>query len=148
MQNHHYTHQTHKVPLCPVKVGVWFAVRQEGLLDLLFFFNRTINWERYVQVIIRQFFPELIGEERLYGRSLQDSATTYTACLSVQTVSDVFGDSISSSIWPASSPELNPCDFSFWCCLKDKVHKSNPQMEQELKENIYREIVNISAEQL
>jgi hypothetical protein len=37
--------------------------------------------------------------------------------------------------------------FFFWGCLKDKVYKSNPRME-ELKENIRREITKIPAEQL
>jgi hypothetical protein len=46
---------------------------QEGLLGL--FFKETINCERYVQVILGQFFPELTEEERLYGWFQQDSAT-------------------------------------------------------------------------
>jgi hypothetical protein len=63
-------------------------------------------------------------------------------------LSDVFGDRIiSSGIWPACSPNLNPCDFFFWGCLKDKVYNSNPQTEEELKENIHREIADIPAEQ-
>jgi hypothetical protein len=32
--------------------------------------------------------------------------------------------------------------------LKDKVYISNPQTEDELKENIHREVANIPAEQL
>jgi hypothetical protein len=67
--------------------------------------------------------------------------------MSVQALSDVFGDRIiSSGIWPARSPDLNPCDFLFWGCLKDKVYNRNPRTE-ELKENIRREIANIPAEQ-
>jgi hypothetical protein len=65
----------------------------------------------------------------------------------MQTLSDVFGEKIISGIWPACSPDLNPCDFFFWGCLKDKVYNSNPWKE-ELKENICREIANIPAEQL
>jgi hypothetical protein len=66
--------------------------------------------------------------------------------MSMQALSDVFGDRISSiGIWPARSPDLNPCEFFFWSCLKDKVYNSNPPTE-ELKENIRREIGNIPAE--
>jgi hypothetical protein len=54
---------------------------------------------------------------------------------------------ISSGIWPACSPDLNPCCFLFWGCLKDKLYNINPQME-ELKENIHKEIANIPVEQL
>jgi hypothetical protein len=66
----------------------------------------------------------------------------------MQALSDDFRDRIiSSDIWPACSSDLNPCDFLFWNCLKDKVYNSNPQME-ELNENVHREIANILAEQL
>jgi glutamine amidotransferase PdxT len=37
------------------------------------FFNEKINCERYVQVILGQFFPELAEEERLYDWFLQGS---------------------------------------------------------------------------
>jgi hypothetical protein len=63
--------------------------------------------------------------------------------------SSAFGDRIiSSGIWPAHSPDFNRCDFFFWSCLKDKIYPSNPGTEEELKENIRREIANIPSEQL
>jgi hypothetical protein len=75
-------------------------------------FNKTINCERYVQVILGQFFPELTEEERLYDWFRQESANAHTASMSMQPVSDIFGNSIiSSSILPAHSPNLNSCDF-------------------------------------
>jgi hypothetical protein len=71
----------------------------EGLLDL-WFLNETINYDRYVQVILGQLFPELTEEERLYGWFEQDSATDHTARMSLQALSDVFGYKIiSSGIW-------------------------------------------------
>jgi hypothetical protein len=48
-----------------------------------FIFNETINCERYVQIILGQFFPELTEEERLYGWFQQDLATAHTALISV-----------------------------------------------------------------
>jgi hypothetical protein len=54
---------------------------------------------------------------------------------------------ISSSILPAHSPDLNPCDFFFWDCLKDKIYNSNLQTE-ELKANICKKIANIPEDQL
>jgi hypothetical protein len=112
------------------------------------FLKEIINCERCVQVILGQLFPELTEEERLYGWFQQDSATAHTACMSTQGMSIVFRDRIiSRGIWPACSPDLNPYDFFFWGCLKDRVYNINPRVE-ELKENIHREIANISAEQL
>jgi hypothetical protein len=48
-----------------VKVGVWCAVSARRIVVPVSF-NKTINCERYVQVILGQFFPELTEEERLY----------------------------------------------------------------------------------
>ncbi|PNF26684.1 hypothetical protein B7P43_G03384, partial [Cryptotermes secundus] len=57
----------------------------------------------------------------------QDSAIAHTAHISMQALSDISRNrNISSSIWPAHSPVLNPCNFFFWRYLKDKVYNSNP----------------------
>ncbi|PNE09437.1 hypothetical protein B7P43_G05558 [Cryptotermes secundus] len=100
------------------------------------FINETINRARYVEVILGQFSPDLTEEERLYGWSEQDSGTAHNARMSMQSLSDVFGDRIISGgiCWPAHSPDLTPCDFFL--------------LEQRIKENSHREIVNIPAEQL
>jgi hypothetical protein len=109
-----------------VKVGVWCAVSARRIVEPVFF-KRTINFERYVQVVLRQFFTVLTEEGKLYGWFQQDSATAHIAHMSMQAMSIVFGDRIiSSGIWPACSPDLNPCDFFFGGCLKDKVYNSNP----------------------
>jgi hypothetical protein len=81
----------------------------------------------HVEVILGQFFPQLKEEERLYCWFQQDSATAHTAHISMQTLSDVFEKRIiSSSIWPARSPDLKPYNVFFWGCLKDKVYNRNP----------------------
>jgi hypothetical protein len=59
-------HLTHEVLLHPVKVGVGSVISARRSVGYVLF-NRTVNWERYVQVILGQFFPELTEEERLYG---------------------------------------------------------------------------------
>jgi hypothetical protein len=67
------------------------------------------------KVILRQFFPELTEEERLYGWFQQDSATAHTPRMSKQALSDTFKDTnISTGIWQAHSPDLNPYD-TFFC---------------------------------
>jgi hypothetical protein len=141
-------HLTQEGLLYPVQVGVWCAVSARRIAGPVFF-NKTINFERYVQVILGQFFSQLTEGERLYGWLQQDSATAQTARLSVQALFNVFGDrNISRGIWPARSPYLNPYNFFLWCCLKDKVYYSNLRTEEELNENIRKETANIPAEQL
>jgi hypothetical protein len=101
-------------------------------------FKETSNCERYVQVILGQFLPELTEEHSTAGFK-------NAARMSMQVLSDVFGDRIiSGGIWPARSPDLNPCDFFFWGGLKDKDYNSNSRTE-ELEENIGSEFANISA---
>jgi hypothetical protein len=59
----------------------------------------------------------------------------------------VFGDRrISSSLWPASLPDLTPSDFHVWGDLKDKVNRTNSNTKKELKENIQREILKVPQE--
>jgi hypothetical protein len=61
----------------------------------------------------------------------------------MQALSDVFRNRIiSSGISPARLPNLNPCDFSFWGCLKGKIYNSNPRTEEELKENFVGKLQN------
>ena len=50
--------------------------------------------------------------------------------------------------WPPYSPDLNPCDFFLWGCIKDKVYKNNPKSLAELRQNIETEIKSISTETL
>jgi hypothetical protein len=45
--------------------------------------------------------------------------------------------------WPAHSPDLAPCDFFLWGCLKSKVNTHRPENLQALKDAIRREIAAI-----
>jgi hypothetical protein len=56
---------SYEVLLHPVKVGVWCCVSARIVVPV--FFNRTVNYERYVQAILGQFCPQLTEEERLCG---------------------------------------------------------------------------------
>jgi hypothetical protein len=99
--------------LHPVKVGVWCAVSARRIFGPMFF-KETINCERYVQVILGQALPELTEDENtMAGFSKTQLLPALYVYLS-RALSDVFGDRIiSSGIWPARSPDLNPCDFFF-----------------------------------
>jgi hypothetical protein len=94
-------------------MDAWWALSTRRIFGPVFF-KETFSCERYVQSIIGQFFPELPEEERLYGWFQQDSATAHTPSMSRQALSDIFADRIiSSDIWSAHSPDLNPCDFFY-----------------------------------
>jgi hypothetical protein len=104
-------HLTYEVPLHLKNVGVWCAVSVRRTVGPTFF-NETVNCERYVQVVLGQFFQQLTEAERLYGWFQQDSATAHTECISMQVLFDVVGDTvISNGNWSAP-PDLISCDFS------------------------------------
>jgi hypothetical protein len=47
-------------------------------------------------------------------------------------------------LWPARSPDLNPCDFYLWGTLKDAIYVNNSHSLGELKEYIRQEIFRYS----
>jgi inhibitor of nuclear factor kappa-B kinase subunit alpha len=113
------------------------------------FFEDTINSQRYILSILRPFFELRNEHDRRFAFFQQDSATPHTARDSVEELRQVFGDRIvSRGLWPARSPDLNPCDFYLWGNLKQKVYKTNPHTIEELKENIRNEVSAISPSEL
>ena len=50
--------------------------------------------------------------------------------------------------WLPRSPDLTPCDFSLWSYLKSRVYVTNPTNLQELRNNIYHEIAELSPDTL
>ena len=50
--------------------------------------------------------------------------------------------------WPPRSPDLTPCNFSLWGYLKSRVYVTNPTNLQELRNNIYHEIAELSQDTL
>jgi hypothetical protein len=68
---------------------------------------------------------------------MQDGATAHTATYSKNVLNEVFENRlISRGLWPARSPDLNPCYFYLWGNLKDKVYSNNPHTLVELMQNI------------
>jgi hypothetical protein len=54
----------------------------------------------------------------------------------------------SCGLWPVLSSDLTPCDFDIWSNLKDEVYRNNPHTEEELMENIQKEISEVPQEEL
>jgi hypothetical protein len=64
-----------------VKVGVWCALSARRIVGPVFF-NETINCERYIGVILRQFFSELTEEDdSMVGFSKTQLLPTLHVCL-------------------------------------------------------------------
>jgi hypothetical protein len=80
---------------------------------------------------------------------MQDGATAHAATYSINVLKEVFeGRLISSGLWPARSPDLNPCDFYLWGNLKNKVYSNNPRTLVELKQSIRETISSVEVSEL
>jgi inhibitor of nuclear factor kappa-B kinase subunit alpha len=80
---------------------------------------------------------------------MQDSATAHTTTYSINVLNEVFEDRlISRGLWPARSPDLNPCDFYLWGNLRDKMYSNNTHSLVELKQSIRETISSIEVSEL
>jgi hypothetical protein len=78
---------------------------------------------------------------------MQDGATAHTATYSINVLNEVFEYRlISRGLWPARSPDFNPCDL--WGNLKDKVYSNNPHTLVVLKQSIRETISSIEVSKL
>jgi hypothetical protein len=114
------------------------------------FYAKTINPDISAKLILTDFFGQFRKGERQYTWFQQGSATAHNAHDFLTALERVFGDwiIISHGLWPARSPDLTPCDFYLWGNLKDKIYRTNPHTEVELKKNVQREILNVSQEEI
>jgi inhibitor of nuclear factor kappa-B kinase subunit alpha len=94
-------------------------------------------------------FLRALWKKKRHGYFMQDGATAHTATYSINILNKVFEDRlISRRLWPARSPDLNPCDFYLWGNLKDKVYSNNPHTLVELMQSICETISSIEVREL
>lgn len=105
-------------------VMVWGAISSKGKLPLLFIDRGVkINKEYYLQYVIKDhllpYAKKLFGAESFCFQ--QDSAPAHKAIVVQQWCKQNLPCFISCSEWPASSPDLNPLDFSIWGYMLGKL---------------------------
>jgi inhibitor of nuclear factor kappa-B kinase subunit alpha len=94
-------------------------------------------------------FSGALWKKKIHGYFMQDGATAHTATYSINVSNKVFEDRlISCGLWPARSPDLNPCNFYLWGNLKDKVYSNNSHTLIELKQSIQETISSIEVSEL
>ena len=80
---------------------------------------------------------------------MQDGAPSHIShqvqCLLHETFTD---ERLSPNRLPARSPDLNPCDFSQWGYLKDRVYQRHVRTLVDLKTSILRHVAQIPRELL
>ena len=80
----------------------------------------------------------------------QDGATSHTACVTIDLLKSKFGERVISRNgpveWPPRSRDLTPLDFFLWGHIKSLVYANKLATLDDLKDNIHREIANVSVE--
>jgi hypothetical protein len=125
------------------RVTVWVAISSHGIIGP-FFFNETVNAERYLDVLGNSFVPHLIATGLPFDTQwfMQDGATPHTANAVLDVLHETFGPRVIShryparhgrgQSWPPNSPDINPCDYFLWGYLKEKVFPQKPATLVEL----------------
>lgn len=135
----------------PHTLMVFGLIGSDGKKMPLIFFERgfRLNAAAYLDVLekvaawIRTAYPDMIGSD---GKPIkewkcafqQDSAPAHTAKTVQQWLVDFFGKTRvwKKEEWPASSPDLNPLDFSVWNEVQRKACKHFHPTLDGLKEDI------------
>jgi len=141
-------------PLHPTKVTVWCAMSSAGILGPYFYEengrNVTVNGARYLDILENKFYPELTSFTMEHALDpdwyfMQDGARPHILTAATDFISDRFpnrtiGERLHTP-WPARSPDVTPCDFFLWGCMKDKVNERIPIVNRNQLKNIVVDVV-------
>ncbi|XP_073979190.1 uncharacterized protein isoform X1 [Rhodnius prolixus] len=134
------------------RVTVWAGVASWGIIGP-YFFDGTVNGERYGEMLNLFLIPQLRRKRRLNRTWFQqDGATCHTAALTLALLKETFGIRLlsrsSDFAWPPCSPDLTVPDFFLCGYLKSRVYETKPRDLEDLKSRIRAEFVKISASML
>jgi hypothetical protein len=143
-------HWVTEEPLHSPKVIVWAAVGVKRIIGP-FFFDETVNGERYLLMLQTQFWPQLDVEEREVMRFMQDGAPPHWSrqvrnWLDEKLPTRWMGRGSANMPWPPRSPDLTMCDFFLWGYLKSVVYRKKLQNVQELKAAIVHAFSTVTDE--
>jgi hypothetical protein len=132
-------------------VTVWCGLWAGGVIGP-YFFNDTVNGDRYREMITNFFLPKLGSMDVADMWFQQDGAPCHTAAETINLLRAKFPGRVISRNgdirWPARSCDLTPLDFFLWGFLKSKVYSTHPTTIEELKNNIISEINEIRPDLL
>ena len=124
------------IPHSLLGVMVWLGVSPTGLIGP-HFFDGPVTGESYTQMLQDVLWPAIVHRRRLFQ---QDGAPAH---YSLQ--ARAWLDHNLPGRWigrrgpiegPARSPDLAPCDYFLWSCLRQQVYRSSPFTIQQLRASI------------
>lgn len=135
----------------PAQLMVWAAVTATGRSPLVIMepnvkINAKVYQEKVLEGVLKPWAQKHFGSEPFTFQ--QDSAPSHKARINQQWLRENVPHFISTEQWPASSPDLNPLDFSIWSILEAKVCQKKHESLESLKASLHREWKAIPQEHL
>jgi hypothetical protein len=126
---------------------MWCAITASRIVGPIFF--KTLLIQSGMSLSFYDPFSGALRKKKRHMVILCKMVLQHTATYSVNGLNELFEDRLlSRGLWPARSPDLNPCDFYLWGNLKDKVYSNNPHTLVELQQSIRETISSIEVSEL
>ncbi len=133
----------------PAQVMVLGVISNEGDVMPPYFFEQglKVNTDVYLNVLNTVVKPwmETIAGGRAYTWQ-QDGAPAHTSARAQDWCAQNFPAFWEKSVWPPSSPDLNPMDFFFWSVVESDANQKAHNTIQSLKAGIKRAFAQIDRE--
>lgn len=122
-------------------VMVSVAISSLGCTELIFIDPGVkINGAYYRDVLLSQhLLPAIRQMSGDFFIFQQDSAPAHRAYDTVEMLTRDTPDFIPPTLWPPSSPDLNPVDYKIWGVLQDRVYRTKIRDVEHLKERLVEE---------
>jgi len=129
---------------------VFGGISSAGLLGP-FFFDGTVNGDRYLQLLDNNVWPILQNRPDINNTFwMQDGAPAhYDARVRAwlhQKFPNRWIGRRGPLEWPARSPDLTPPDFFLWSVIKEKVYKKKNNNLEELRQSVIRAFGEITID--
>lgn len=136
------------------KVNVFCAISKKSVYGPFFFAENTVQGPAYLDMLEAWLFPQL--KEAMNGFIFQqdgapphwhrDVRNFLNTVLPHRWIGRSGPQDLALHAWPPRSPDLTPCDFFLWGCIKDIVYVPPlPTEVEELRNRIVLAVQSISV---
>lgn len=128
------------------KVNVWCGVLEDRIIGPFFFHEPTVTASTYLDMLEQFVYPQLEGlqPEIIFQ---QDGAPPHWALIVRASLDAEFPNRWIGRDgpipWPPRSPDVTPCDFFLWGCIKDRVYRTPVRDLDDLKARIVLAVAHI-----